>query len=284
MSRREILGVRIKLASPERIRELSSGEVKKPETINYRTLRPEKDGLFCERIFGPTKSFECACGKYKRSGPKFKGIVCDRCGVEVTDNRVRRERMGHIELAAPVTHIWYFKGVPSRLGYLLDMAPKDLEKVIYFAAYMIVGIDEEGRRDDLGDLEQELRLELENLAKQRDSAINERLDELETELAALEEENATADQKRKAKDAADKEMARVRKEFDADIQQLVSGLRSLEAAAMETADRFTRVTIPRIAGGLIRTADTARRIIASGCRAISTSNAELWQLNSPTAT
>ena len=103
---REIAGVRTKLSSPGRIRELSSGEVKKPETINYRTLRPEKDGLFCERIFGPTRSYECACGKYKRSGPKFRGVVCDRCGVEVTDNRVRRERMGHIELAAPVVHIW----------------------------------------------------------------------------------------------------------------------------------------------------------------------------------
>ncbi len=131
--RKEITGVRIKLASPDRIRELSSGEVKKPETINYRTLRPEKDGLFCERIFGPTRSFECACGKYKRSGPKFKGVVCDRCGVEVTDNRVRRERMGHIELAAPVVHIWFLRGIPSRLSLLLGTTTKDLEKVVYFA-------------------------------------------------------------------------------------------------------------------------------------------------------
>ncbi|NLB83456.1 MAG: DNA-directed RNA polymerase subunit beta', partial [Synergistaceae bacterium] len=153
MARREIVGVRIKLASPERIRELSSGEVKKPETINYRTLRPEKDGLFCERIFGPTKSYECACGKYKRSGPKFKGIICDRCGVEVTDNRVRRERMGHIELAAPVVHIWYLRGIPSRLSLLLGTTTKDLEKVVYFAptrqrevAYKVVM---EGRRIDL---------------------------------------------------------------------------------------------------------------------------------------
>lgn len=133
MSQHEITGVKIKLASPERIRELSSGEVKKPETINYRTLRPEKDGLFCERIFGPTKSYECACGKYKRSGPKFKGVVCDRCGVEITDSRVRRERLGHIELAAPVVHIWYLKGIPSRLSLLLGTPSKDLEKVVYFA-------------------------------------------------------------------------------------------------------------------------------------------------------
>lgn len=153
MSRREIAGVRVKLASPERIRELSSGEVKKPETINYRTLRPEKDGLFCERIFGPTRSFECACGKYKRSGPKFKGVVCDRCGVEVTDNRVRRERMGHLELAAPVVHIWYLRGIPSRLSLLLGTATKELEKVVYFAptrrrepVYKVVM---EGKRHDL---------------------------------------------------------------------------------------------------------------------------------------
>ena len=131
MSQREIAGVRMKLASPERVRELSSGEVKKPETINYRTLRPEKDGLFCERIFGPTRSYECACGKYKRSGPKFRGVVCDRCGVEVTDNRVRRDRMGHIELAAPVVHIWYLRGIPSRLSLLLGTSTKDLEKVVY---------------------------------------------------------------------------------------------------------------------------------------------------------
>ena len=111
------------------------GEVKKPETINYRTLKPEKDGLFCEKIFGPTKDWECACGKYKRV--RFKGIVCERCGVEVTRSKVRRERMGHIELAAPVSHIWYFKGSPSRLGYLLDIPPKELEKVLYFASSIV---------------------------------------------------------------------------------------------------------------------------------------------------
>ena len=118
--------IRISLASAEDIRGWSRGEVKKPETINYRTLKPEKDGLFCEKIFGPTKDWECACGKYKRI--RFKGIVCERCGVEVTRSKVRRERMGHIELAAPVSHIWYFKGSPSRLGYLLDIPPKELEK------------------------------------------------------------------------------------------------------------------------------------------------------------
>ncbi|SHJ38042.1 DNA-directed RNA polymerase subunit beta' [Lutispora thermophila] len=128
--------LKIGLASPEKIREWSKGEVKKPETINYRTLKPEKEGLFCERIFGPTKDWECHCGKYKRI--RYKGIVCDRCGVEVTKSKVRRERMGHIELAAPVSHIWYFKGIPSRMGLLLDMSPRSLEKVLYFAAYIVI--------------------------------------------------------------------------------------------------------------------------------------------------
>jgi DNA-directed RNA polymerase subunit beta' len=128
--------IKIGLASPEMVREWSRGEVKKPETINYRTLKPEKDGLFCERIFGPTKDWECHCGKYKRI--RYKGIVCDRCGVEVTRSKVRRERMGHIELAAPVSHIWYFKGIPSRMGLVLDMSPRSLEKVLYFASYVII--------------------------------------------------------------------------------------------------------------------------------------------------
>ena len=128
--------MRIGLASPEKIREWSYGEVKKPETINYRTLKPERDGLFCERIFGPTRDWECHCGKYKRI--RYKGIVCDRCGVEVTRAKVRRERMGHIELAAPVSHIWYFKGIPSRMGLILDVSPRSLEKVLYFASYIVL--------------------------------------------------------------------------------------------------------------------------------------------------
>ena len=128
--------IKISLASPEKIREWSRGEVKKPETINYRTLKPEKDGLFCEKIFGPTKDWECHCGKYKRI--RYKGVICDRCGVEVTRSKVRRERMGHIELAAPVSHIWYFKGIPSRMGLILDMSPRSLEKVLYFASYIVI--------------------------------------------------------------------------------------------------------------------------------------------------
>ena len=136
MSENTFDAIKIGLASPDMIRSWSHGEVKKPETINYRTLKPERDGLFCERIFGPTKDWECHCGKYKRI--RHKGIVCDRCGVEVTRARVRRERMGHIELAAPVSHIWYFKGIPSRMGLLLDMTPRMLEKVLYFAAYVVI--------------------------------------------------------------------------------------------------------------------------------------------------
>ena len=128
--------IQISLASPEKIREWSHGEVKKPETINYRTLKPEREGLFCERIFGPSKDWECTCGKYKKI--RHKGVICDRCGVEVTKSSVRRERMGHIELAAPVSHIWYFKGIPSRMGLILDMSPRVLEKVLYFASYVVL--------------------------------------------------------------------------------------------------------------------------------------------------
>ena len=128
--------IQIGLASPETILKWSHGEVKKPETINYRTLKPEKDGLFCERIFGPTKDGECHCGKYKKN--RYRGIVCDKCGVEVTSSKVRRTRMGHIELAAPVSHIWFFRGIPSRMGLILDMAPRALEKVLYFAAYVVI--------------------------------------------------------------------------------------------------------------------------------------------------
>ncbi len=180
----EFRELRIGLASAEDIREWSHGEVKKPETINYRTLKPEKDGWFCEKIFGPTRDWECGCGKYKRV--RYRGIVCERCGVEVTRSKVRRERMGHIELAAPVTHIWYFKGVPSRLGYLLDLAPKDLEKVIYFAAYMITEVDVDGRHEDLPQLRNELEQEKKHLANTRDIGINERAEKLEKDLAELE--------------------------------------------------------------------------------------------------
>src|SRR6266571_1147273 len=161
--------IRIGLASSKQIRDWSSGEVTKPETINYRTLKPERDGLFCERIFGPTKDWECYCGKYKRV--RYKGIICERCGVEVTRQKVRRERMGHIDLAAPVSHIWFFKGVPSRIGYLLDIAPRELEKVLYFAASIVTSVDEEQRAKDLNDLEDKVRSESEQIYVDRDEAL-----------------------------------------------------------------------------------------------------------------
>src|SRR5205085_1071380 len=161
---------------------------KKPETINYRTLKPEKDGLFDERIFGPTRDWECYCGKYKRV--RFKGIICERCGVEITRAKVRRERMGHIELAAPVTHIWYFKGVPSRLGYLLDIAPKDLERIIYFAAYVITRVDVDRRHKDLPEIEKEIDGEKREIDGRRGGDLRERLAELEERLRELEGEGA----------------------------------------------------------------------------------------------
>jgi DNA-directed RNA polymerase subunit beta' len=161
--------IRIGLASSKQIRDWSSGEVTKPETINYRTLKPERDGLFCERIFGPTRDWECYCGKYKRV--RYKGIICERCGVEVTRQKVRRERMGHIDLAAPVSHIWFFKGVPSRIGYLLDIAPRELEKVLYFAASIVTAVDNEKRAADLNGLEDQVQSEKGRIEVDKDEAL-----------------------------------------------------------------------------------------------------------------
>ena len=174
----------ISLATSDQMRSWSFGEVKKPETINYRTLKPEKDGLFDERIFGPTKDWECSCGRYKRI--RYRGIVCERCGVEVTRREVRRERMGHIELAAPVTHIWYFKGVPSRLGYFLDMSPKELEKVIYFAAYLVVSIDDKKRTKDLSELEEAVVAECEIVEEDHQEWEAKRIKQMNVELKAME--------------------------------------------------------------------------------------------------
>ena len=175
--------ISIGLASSKQIRSWSSGEVTKPETINYRTLKPEKDGLFCERIFGPTKDWECYCGKYKRV--RYKGIVCERCGVEVTRSKVRRERMGHVDLAAPVSHIWFFKGVPSRIGYLLDMAPKELEKVLYFAASIVTWVDDEAREKDLGKLEKEVQKVLDSYEAEKQERVQELQESLERRLEYL---------------------------------------------------------------------------------------------------
>jgi DNA-directed RNA polymerase subunit beta' len=241
--------LRIGLATAEDIRQWSHGEVKKPETINYRTLKPEKDGLFCEKIFGPTRDWECYCGKYKRV--RFKGIICERCGVEVTRAKVRRERMGHIELAAPVTHIWYFKGVPSRLGYLLDLAPKDLEKVIYFAAYMITYVDDEARQRDLPSLEARITVERTQLEQRRDNDIETRQKKLEADLAELEAQGAKGDARRKVRESADREMKQIRDRAGKEIDRIdevwsrfkglkVQDLEGDELLYREMRDRFGR--------------------------------------------
>ncbi|MGH2691037.1 MAG: DNA-directed RNA polymerase subunit beta' [Actinomycetota bacterium] len=210
--------LRIGLATGDQIRAWSNGEVKKPETINYRTLKPEKDGLFCERIFGPTRDWECHCGKYKRV--RFKGIICERCGVEITRSKVRRERMGHIELAAPVTHIWYFKGVPSRLGYLLDLAPKDLEKVIYFAAYIITRVEEDRRHKELPGIEKEFANDKAEVEARRDKQIADRLNELESRLKELEGEGAKSAQLTAARREAQREIDKMSEATKADLDHL----------------------------------------------------------------
>jgi len=208
----------INLATAGDILTWSNGEVKKPETINYRTLKPEKDGLFCEKIFGPTKDWECYCGKYKRV--RFKGIICERCGVEVTRSKVRRERMGHIQLAAPVTHIWYFKGVPSRLGYLLDIAPKSLEKVIYFAAHLITWVDQERLHKDLPSLEAEMRAEIDDVEREREVKLRERDEEYIGELEELEGRGAKKNEIERAEKAKNKDFEDVRARYDEEIGQL----------------------------------------------------------------
>ena len=204
MARQIFDELKIGLAPSDQIRAWSYGEVKKPETINYRTLKPEKEGLFDERIFGPQRDWECYCGKYKRI--RYKGIICERCGVEVTRSKVRRERMGHIELAAPVTHIWFFKGVPSRLGYLLDMSPKDLEKVIYFAAYIITGVDEDRRSQDLLELEEAMRAELQVVRDDFEQWKSVRLEALEDELARMEEGGAKSQEINARRKEVDREI------------------------------------------------------------------------------
>ena len=247
--------LRIGLATAEDIRQWSHGEVKKPETINYRTLKPEKDGLFCEKIFGPTRDWECYCGKYKRV--RFKGIICERCGVEVTRAKVRRERMGHIELAAPVTHIWYFKGVPSRLGYLLDLAPKDLEKVIYFAAYMITSVDVEGRHRDLSSLEAQIEVEKKEIENRRDSDVDTRAKRLEGDIATLEAEGAKSDARRKVKESAEREMAQIRRRADAEIDRLVRRSGTGSRTSRSRTSRATRCSTARCASASASTSRAA---------------------------
>ena len=233
--------LRIGLATADQIRAWSNGEVKKPETINYRTLKPEKDGLFCERIFGPTRDWECHCGKYKRV--RFKGIICERCGVEITRSKVRRDRMGHIELAAPVTHIWYFKGVPSRLGYLLDLAPKDLEKVIYFAAYIITKVDVDRRHKDMPDIEGDLEAEKHQIEQQRDQTVAKRLSELEDRLRDMEGEGAKGAQLSAARREAQRDVDRIREASQQEAQHLddvLSAFKSLSVKQLVADDSVYR--------------------------------------------
>ncbi len=216
--------LRIGLATGDSIRGWSNGEVKKPETINYRTLRPEKDGLFCEKIFGPTKDWECYCGKYKRV--RFKGIICERCGVEVTRSKVRRERMGHIELAAPVVHIWYLRGTRSWLAYLLmgteareELKAKQLEKVIYFAANLVTWVDEDKRHTELPNLEAELAEEVVDIERRRDLDIDRRFKALEEELARLESEGAREAELKARQRAAEKEITALRERSQEEIER-----------------------------------------------------------------
>jgi DNA-directed RNA polymerase subunit beta' len=238
--------LKIGLASSDQIRSWSFGEVKKPETINYRTLKPEKDGLFDERIFGPTRDWECYCGKYKRV--RFRGIVCERCGVEVTRSKVRRERMGHIELAAPVTHIWFFKGVPSRLGYLLDMSPKELEKVIYFAAYLVTHVDDEKRTKDIPDLEEAARHERILINDELEEWREARLERLEVELAQMEDGGAKPNEITARKKTTEREIKdrddRARVEIDL-LDEAFDRFKSLKPRELIESEQLWREIVDR---------------------------------------
>ena len=240
--------IRISVASPEQIMNWSHGEVTKPETINYRTLRPEKDGLFCERLFGPTKDWECFCGKYKRI--RYRGVVCDRCGVEVTRSKVRRERMGHIRLAAPVAHIWFSKTTPSRLGLLLDLSPRNLERVLYFAQHIVVSVDDEAR----GEVIEEKRAEFDFQAGKLRRAADQKLEELNRKTAALPEEgqDPTADAERfgiiTEIDAVNDELAKEEGQLEDDLQVAIDELQDLkvmqlmsDARHRELKDRYGSV-------------------------------------------
>ena len=233
--------LKISLATADQIRAWSHGEVKKPETINYRTLKPEKDGLFDERIFGPTRDWECYCGKYKRV--RFRGIICERCGVEVTRSKVRRERMAHIELAAPVTHIWYFKGVPSRLGYLLDMSPKDLEKVIYFAAYLITHVDTEKRHKDLPELEEAMNEEVNIVRREFEEWKETRQERLERELKQMEDGGAKGPELNAARREADREIKdrQERSEYEEElIREAFESFRSMQVRELIESEQLWR--------------------------------------------
>lgn len=243
-------GLKVTIASPEEIRNWSYGEVTKPETINYRTLKPEKDGLFDERIFGPTKDWECYCGKYKRI--RYRGIICDKCGVEVTQSKVRRERMGHITLAAPVAHVWYFKGAPSKLSLLLDVSPKALEEVIYFAQYLVIKVDEDKKKDVIAQLNESgekrigevgLRYTAEKIAreelfKEEIAAIREKIQGKEAQdLAVSEIQLKLRQEVAKFDEQLEKESGKIKEIIDS----LISIVKSIHLLSTVTEDEYLRL-------------------------------------------
>src|SRR5579864_6319611 len=260
--------IRISLASPEQIRSWSYGEVTKPETINYRTLKPEKDGLFCERIFGPTKDWECYCGKYKRV--RFKGIVCDKCGVEVARSKVRRERMGHIELASPVSHIWYFKGTPSRIGLLLDLSPRNLERILYFALYVVTDIDEDARQRELMRLDEEFA----DLEQNLDGRVIERVDSLkgkrDNEIQDARSRNSGGLTELEAQRERDLEAARqAESETLEKLREAMNQVAEEDIVFEPTGQTIVRqgtVVTPKHIESLERVAETCRNDIAENAR------------------
>ena len=240
--------IRISLASPEQIKGWSSGEVTKPETINYRTLKPEKDGLFDERIFGPTKDWECYCGKYKRI--RYKGIICDKCGVEVTRSKVRRERMGHIKLASPVSHIWYFKGTPSRLGILLDISPRNLERILYFALYVVTRVDEAQREKAAQRIDEE--------AEERIATAQAVVDEKKAELEA-----AIADKRAEVESTHTAEKKRLAGQQEARTEELITAGQAVEASIKEAGKKLTEDIVFAATGEVVgRADDTAKDALA----------------------
>jgi len=240
--------IRISLASPEQIKGWSSGEVTKPETINYRTLKPEKDGLFDERIFGPTKDWECYCGKYKRI--RYKGIICDKCGVEVTRSKVRRERMGHIKLASPVSHIWYFKGTPSRLGILLDISPRNLERILYFALYVVTRVDEAQRDKAIQRIDEEAEARIANAQ----SVLDEKKGELEA---------AVADKRTEVEAAHASERARIEEQQAARTDELMTAAQAVEATIKEAGKELVADVVFTATGEVIgRAGETAKAALA----------------------
>ncbi len=240
--------IRISLASPDQIKGWSSGEVTKPETINYRTLKPEKDGLFDERIFGPTKDWECYCGKYKRI--RYKGIVCDKCGVEVTRSKVRRERMGHIELASPVSHIWYFKGTPSRLGILLDISPRNLERILYFALYVVTRVDAAQRDKAIQRVDEE--------AEERIARAQAVVDEKRAELEA-----AVADKRTEVDAAHESEKKRVADAQAARTEELMTAAQAVEASIKAAGKTLAEDVVFAATGEVIgRAGETSKEALA----------------------